>query len=112
MQLRNSIASIALATALLASAGVRADDAAKFPNLKGQWVGIGAEPDAPWDPGKPPGAGQQAPLTPEYQAIYQAAQARHASGIQEPTTCLPPGMPRTMLMYSRWRSSSCRTPPT
>jgi hypothetical protein len=101
---RNSITTIALATALtmgtLASVPARADDAAKYPDWKGQWVGIGADaPDAPWDPGKPGGAAQQAPLTPEYQGIYQAILARHASGVKEPTTCLPPGMPRTMLMY-------------
>ena len=99
MLLRNSITTIALATALLANAPARADDATKYPNWKGQWAGIGAAADAPWDPSKPAGAGQQAPLTPEYQGIYQATLARHASGVKEPTTCLPPGMPRTMLMY-------------
>ena len=99
MLLGNSITTIALATALLAGAGARADDAAKYPNLKGQWGGVGATPDAPWDPSKPAGAGQQAPLTPEYQGIYQAILASHAGGAKEPTNCLPPGMPRTMLMY-------------
>jgi hypothetical protein len=99
MLLRNSIATLAFATALIAGAGARADDAAKYPDLKGQWVGVGADPDAPWDPSKPPGPGQQAPLTPEYQTIYQATQARHAAGVKDPTTCLPPGMPRTMVMY-------------
>jgi hypothetical protein len=99
MLLRNSIATLALATALAAAAGARADDAAKYPNLKGQWVGVGAAADAPWDPSKPPGAAQQAPLTPEYQTIYQATLARHAAGVKDPTTCLPPGMPRTMIMY-------------
>src|SRR5258708_36517049 len=59
MLLRNSIATIALATALATGAGARAQDASKFPDWKGQWVGIGAAPDAPWDPGKPAGAGQQ-----------------------------------------------------
>jgi hypothetical protein len=97
--LRNPIITMALATALLAGAGARAQDAAKYPNLKGQWVGVGAGTDAAWDPGKPAGAGQQAPLTPQYQTIYQAALARHASGVKDPTTCLPPGMPRTMVMY-------------
>jgi hypothetical protein len=98
MLLRNSIAAVAVATALCASLGARAQDAGKYPNLKGQWVGVGAAPDAPWDPSKPAGA-QQAPLTPEYQLIYQAIVAKHASGVKDPTTCLPPGMPRTMLMY-------------
>jgi hypothetical protein len=97
--MRNSITTLTLATALFAGAPARADDASKYPDWKGQWVGIGASPDAPWDPSKPAGAAQQAPLTPEYQGIYQATLARHASGVKDPTTCLPPGMPRTMLMY-------------
>ena len=46
MLLRNSITTIALATALttvlLAGAGARADDASKYPNWKGQWVGVGS----------------------------------------------------------------------
>jgi hypothetical protein len=88
-----------LATALLVSVAVRAQDVSRYPNLKGQWVGIGATPDAPWDPSKPPGAGQEAPLTAEYQAIYKDTLARHARGEKDPVTCLPPGMPRTMLMY-------------
>ncbi len=101
MLLRNSITTIALATALttvfLAGVGARADDASKYPNWKGQWVGVGAAADAAWDPGKPAGAGQQAPLTPEYQAVYQKIMAAHASGVKDPTfTCIPPGMPRAM----------------
>ena len=99
MQLRNSVAGLALAVALSASAGAQAQDMSKYPNLKGQWVGIGAAPNASFDPSKPPGLGQQAPLTPEYQAIYQATIAKHASGVKDPETCLPPGMPRTMIMY-------------
>lgn len=54
MLLRNSITTIALATALttvlttvfLAGAGARADDASKYPDWKGQWVGVGAAADA------------------------------------------------------------------
>src|SRR5882757_5773261 len=86
MRLRNSVTTIALATALLAGAGARADDAAKLPNLKGQWVGVGAAPDASWDPSKPAGAGQEAPLTPEYRGIHQAILASRAGGAKEPTT--------------------------
>ena len=98
MVLRKPIAIAAFATALLAGAA-HAQDVSKYPNLKGQWVGIGAAPDAPWDPSKPAGLAQAAPLTPEYQAIYKETLARHASGVKDPVTCLPPGMPRTMIMY-------------
>ena len=98
MVLRSPIAMAAFATVLLAGAA-HAQDVSKYPNLKGQWVGIGAAPDAPWDPSKPAGLAQAAPLTPEYQAIYKETLARHASGVKDPVTCLPPGMPRTMIMY-------------
>jgi hypothetical protein len=98
MMARSSIAATALLAAL-AAAGVRAQDVSKYPDLKGQWVGVGAGPDAAWDPGKPPGLAQGAPLTPEYQKEVQATLARRASGIKDPQTCLPPGMPRSMIMY-------------
>ncbi len=79
--------------------GAMAFDDARYPDLKGQWTRTG---DARWDPSKPRGAGQQAPLTPEYQAIHKAAMADEAAGGQgtDPTyTCLPPGMPRVMTVY-------------
>ena len=98
MVFRKPIAMAAFATALLAGAA-HAQDVSKYPNLKGQWVGNGAAADAPWDPSKPAGLAQAAPLTPEYQAIYKETLARHASGVKDPVTCLPPGMPRTMIMY-------------
>ena len=81
MVLRSPIAMAAFATALLAGAA-HAQDVSKYPNLKGQWVGNGAAADAPWDPSKPAGLAQAAPLTPEYQAIYKETLARHASGVK------------------------------
>ena len=73
---RSSTGAFALAAALIMSlGGVNAAEDPKYPNLKGQWVGVGAGLDAPWDPSKPPGIGQAAPLTAEYQAVYQAAGA-------------------------------------
>jgi hypothetical protein len=44
-------------------------DETRHPNWKGQWLGSG--PNSAWDPTKPAGAGQQAPLMPE--AIYDAS---------------------------------------
>src|SRR5947207_1485366 len=95
---RTATAALALAVALIASAGARAEDASKYPDLKGQWIGVGAGQGAAWDPGKPAGAAQGAPLTPEYQAIFRANLAARAAakGIA-PTTCLPPGLPRSMI---------------
>jgi hypothetical protein len=46
---------------------------------------------------------QEAPLTPEYQAIHEASLADQAQGGQgdDPTyRCLSPGMPRIMHAYS------------
>jgi len=94
---RHAIGALALAAALGATVtGARAWDETKYPDLKGQWVGAGA--DAPWDPTRPPGRAQQAPLTPEYQAMFEAALARSAES-RPPEPCIPPGMPRTMIVY-------------
>jgi hypothetical protein len=93
------IGAYAMAAALgatIISAG--AHDESQFPDLKGQWVAVESKPDAAWDPSKPPARGQQAPLTPEYQAIFEATLARQAQGAITPNTCLPPGMPRSMIV--------------
>jgi hypothetical protein len=96
---RSTIGAIALAVACWMSPAVaQVFDFGKYPDLKGQWVRIGAPR---WDTSKPPLA-QEAPLTPEYQAIFAAGQADMAAGGQgtNPTsTCLAPGMPRSMNVY-------------
>jgi len=104
MDLR-SLLSAAVATLLtIAVAGAdigpaRADDLSKYPDWSGQW----RRPDnvaAAWDPTKPPGLGQQAPLTPEYQAIFEATLKDRASGglRGDPTgLCVPHGLPRMMV---------------
>src|SRR5437879_6091388 len=82
MLYRSSIAAIALAAALFASiADLQAWDDSKYPDLKGQWVrapGGGAR----YDLTKPAGRGQEAPLTAEYQAVYEATLADQAAGGQ------------------------------
>lgn len=99
---RSSAGAIALAVMLYAMiAGAQSQDpnaVSKYPDWKGQWTRMGG---VQWDPSKPPGRGQQAPLTPEYQAVYEANLAEQvAGGIGgNPTfTCLPPGMPRVMTL--------------
>jgi hypothetical protein len=97
MRLRNAIGATALAAALVTTmAGACAQDAAKYPDWSGQWFGkVGG-----YDPSKPPGRGQQAPLTAEYQAIFEAGLADYQAGGQgnNPTyLCIPPGMPRIMM---------------
>jgi hypothetical protein len=104
MRRRSLAAAAALAGALLAmTVGAEAFDDAKYPNLKGQWRRT--EPGDPtrFDPSKPAGLGQEAPLTPEYQAIFEANLADLATGgpgLDPSYTCLPPGMPRIMNVYS------------
>jgi hypothetical protein len=78
----------------------KSPDLSKYPtNWEGQWrraQGVGA-----WDPSKPPGLGQQAPLTPEYQAIFEANIKKLEAGkdVDPKSTCAPPGMPRVMMVY-------------
>jgi len=97
MLYRGTIGSMTLVTALLlALAGAAAHDEAKYPDWSGQWLRAGG---IQWDPSKPLGRGQQAPLTPEYQAIFEASLADQAAGGQGNDaryTCLPAGMPRLM----------------
>jgi hypothetical protein len=102
----STIATIALAAALCApSAGVQAFDDAQYPDLRGQWtraVVPGAVDEPRFDPSKPPGRGQQAPLTPEYQAIFEANQREREAGVPGTwpgPSCLPPGMPAQMTAY-------------
>ena len=101
MSYRNSIGALALAAALAVSvSGARAFDETKYPNWKGQWLRAGSGQGAPWDPSKPGGLAQQAPLTPEYQAIYEANlkdQAAGGQGTDPSFRCIPVGMPRVMI---------------
>ena len=113
-----------LATAALVAmpwvtpAAAQVFDYGKYPDLQGQWVRYGPSgPDLKgplvrlgpsgvyrtrFDPTKPPAAAQQAPLTPEYQAIFEANladQAQGGQGTAQTFTCLSPGMPRATNGY-------------
>jgi hypothetical protein len=100
---RSAIAIMALTAALaVTTSGARAWDDTRYPDLKGQWV-RGYPGLSRFDPAKPIGLKQEAPLTAEYQAIYQAnldAQAAGGQGIDPTYRCLSPGMPRVMHVYS------------
>jgi len=91
---RGSIGAVALAAALLMTpTGASAFDDSKYPDLKGQWIRVGI-PN--WTP-----AGK-APLTPEYQAVYDANRADMAKGGPGDVPswyCLPQGMPMMMNLY-------------
>jgi len=98
---RSLLGAIALATALYAmTAPTRAWDDAKYPDLKGQWRAIGGP--GRFDISKPAGRGQQAPLTAEYQAVFEANLVDQANGGQGTTPtykCISPGMPRVTNGY-------------
>jgi hypothetical protein len=99
MLLKSMIGSVALAAAVIAgpAAAQQPLDQSKYPALAGQWQRVG--PLGVFDSTKPPARGQQAPLTPEYQAIFEANLAEVAKGGfgDDPVyTCIPEGMPRAM----------------
>src|SRR5258707_2890151 len=93
------------AAALCMPTATQAFDDAIYPALTGQWTRAivpGAVGQPLFDPAKPPGRGQEAPLTPEYQATFESILAdRAASGLGDvvSTTCLAPGMPMMMQAY-------------
>jgi len=94
MRLRNSAGAIGLTLSLLAATATtpaRAHDESKYPDLSGVWPGTGGNK---WPP--------PAPLTAEYQAIFEAnLRDQEAGGHGDTPTvgCLPPGMPRQMNVY-------------
>ena len=93
-------ATIILAIGASAAAAVAAQqsfDERKYPAFEGQWIRIG--PIERYDPSKPAGRGQGAPLTPEYQKVFEANLEEVATGGigDDPVyRCIPEGMPRAM----------------
>jgi hypothetical protein len=106
MLYRISMCAIATASLLIAAAKVGAFDDAKYPDLSGQWLAVrlpvGGQPA--YDPTKPWGLRQEAPLTPQYQAVLEASLADQANGGQgnwpPGVTCLPAGIPAMMTLYN------------
>jgi hypothetical protein len=101
-----SLAAIAILALLQSIVAAQAFDDAKYPDLSGQWRSVrppGVPGQAAFDPTKPWGRGQQAPLTPEYQAVLEASLDEQIKGGQgnwpSGTRCLPAGMPAAMTVY-------------
>ena len=79
MRYRSATTAFAFLAALcLTSAESRAWNETAYPDLKGQWRPIG-DPRQ-FDPSKARGLAQQAPLTPEYQALFEANLKDQAAG--------------------------------
>jgi hypothetical protein len=101
---RSAIGAIVWAALCIAVASARAQDASKYdparyPDWSGPMRWIATPGGNRYDPTKPPGRGQQAPLTAEYQAIFESYlkdQAGGGQGGNRTYSCLPGGMPRDM----------------
>jgi hypothetical protein len=94
--------------AVVSSAGSQVFDYSQYPDLRGQWdrfivPGLPGQPS--FDQTKPWGNGQQAPLTPEYQAILDASIADQEKGglgnSAEHVLCRGAGMPFMMITDGR-----------
>jgi hypothetical protein len=109
MSCGSSTGMVALAAALIATiggstmGGAQAGETAKYPNWRGQWDTVSPRlggQSIKYDPYKPFGPAQQAPLTPEYQRIHEDSMADQAKGGQgnfiDHAKCIPGGMPSMM----------------
>jgi hypothetical protein len=96
-------AAMGLAAALgLTTVSASAFDDALYPDLKGQWRRISPPGQPAFDPSKPRGWGQEAPLTEEYKKVFEEnirdLQAG-GEGLWPGYSCRPPGMPPMMTAY-------------
>ena len=96
MRYTSPISVLAVAAALLATpAAAQVIDFGKYPNFKGQWVRTG-------NPNNWRELAGPAPLTPEYQKIFEAITEDLKSGGPgnwPSTFCVPAGMPAMMSFY-------------
>jgi hypothetical protein len=101
MVYRRSIGAFVLVLLMCASCvDAQAFDQTRYPDWQGQWRRAESG-GVTYDPGKARRA-QRPPLTPEYQAIWEANlkdQDAGGQGIDPTYNCLSPGMPRIMNMY-------------
>jgi len=97
MAYRNWIATATLAAGLgMLAAGAQAFAESKYPDWKGKWDRQSGVRPIWVQPG------DKAPLTPEYQAIFDwnvADQKTGGMGTEPSWMCLPPGMPRIMNVF-------------
>jgi hypothetical protein len=100
MLYQSSIGSIMLTAALLMSpASAQVLDLGKYSDLSGQWRGNVIR----YDPSKPVGRGQQAPLKEPYRRMHEASMADQTAGGQglylSSAKCVPMGMPWQMYAF-------------
>jgi hypothetical protein len=96
MTYRNWLAAAVAAGLCLLGAAAQAFDDSKYPDWKGKWQrSVGVRPV--WVQ-----PGDKAPLTSEYQAVFDwnvADQKAGGMGTEPSWMCLPPGMPRIMNVF-------------
>src|SRR5215831_9026220 len=96
---RTTIAAAVVAAALSLTTAAAQDDP-RYPDWSGQWRKAPDGGPPRYDPSKPDGAGQQAPLKDEYRRIHEASMADQAQGGQGlyvmSVKCIPMGMPFQM----------------
>ena len=119
MVCRSLIHAMAAATVLVASAGAAAASEAKYPDWSGAWERwyppnwvldpgngtrtAGGQPSH--DQSKPWAWGQEAPLTPEYEKVYEQSLADQAEGgeglfFNHGVRCMPGGMPIMTIAFA------------
>src|SRR5215467_7870379 len=98
MVMRGSISPVVLIAVLCATLnGAWARDETRHPDWKGQWVRADSAEIAPWDSRNPWGLHQQPPLTPEFQALFEANLKHLAAGVKASgprARCIPAAVPR------------------
>ena len=99
---QSTLALVGLALMAIMVDAATAGAQTKYPSWSGQWrrvvvPGVGGQ--GAFDQTRLWGRGQQAPLTPEYQKVFEdslADQAKGGLGNYPSSRCLPSGMPRMM----------------
>ncbi len=103
MAYRSTFEGLALAAVLMATVGGAQAEDKKYPDWKGEWEAVFARMPGQqlrFDPSKPYGVRQEAPLTEEYKKIHEKNLAEVARGSQglflDHASCFPAGMPTMM----------------
>ena len=100
MIVRILIGVLTMAATLATATAASAHDESKYPDWSGQWRWNAMGGGPRYDPSKPAGAAQQAPLKEEFKRIHEENMAEQAQGGQglyaQSAKCIPMGMPFQM----------------
>ena len=100
MTMRSLVGVLTLAATLATTTAASAHDESKYPDWSGQWRWNPMGGGPRYNPSKPAGAAQQAPLKEEFKRIHEENMAEQAQGGQglyaQSAKCIPMGMPFQM----------------